>query len=825
MKILTKKLLSVLLVISIIALSGMCAINSYALTDAENIKFGVMSDLHFHSVETGVDTNLEIMLNYYKEQNVDAVLVTGDVADGALPEQYAKFNAIWDKVFTENAPQKLVIMGNHEFGKAYYHEETIEDAYNNYLNAYGYSEINFNKAVNGYHFIGINSESASVDGKYTSTTLDWLKTQIDNAVAENATAPIFVACHQPLPETTYGSTQGTSGTAALKALLKDYPNVVYFSGHSHRPIENEKCIWQGDFTAIDCTSLQYVSLEPDFNPNDAYEAQGALLVSVDTETNKMTVERKRIDKTNNSVKDAKTSFVLNLPLQKSTFNYTDDRIDLRTAPVFAEDSEISVSEVSGTSATITFPSASHGDYVQGYKISFINNNTNVADYSETYVSDFYIDYTNMKPIQTVTANGLSPHTAYTVQAIAYDSFGLESTPISTTLETLDGNEIYSYYYEPYSYHTWADFSTLFNETEGVTFDSINMETGYNVLGDVTHFGVQRISGDEEGVLQYDFKDKYVTEFSANVILYDSFVNNYSADYIVSLSALQEASSEYIDVDTDFSSRTVFEENNKYSLATIVNLEPLPEKTVSVKLFVAPKTPKGFKAGGVGYTIMLDDISMTLLNANLIVDEIDNLDMMSSYSNITKTFTYTDDGKTHYIAMKENHDGQGIITYDIPNGKQAKSFSLDFLYLPAFFSKLKDIVSALAVINGSEVPLDISFVDKGLVAEDDNPNYNRNKVCVYCDEIPDMATKIILILDPFEKNYINYTAYLDTAYIFTENFPGDVNGDGVISIIDLVAIKKYLASNEYQIYFDNADLDNSGNITADDVTYLIGLLLK
>ena len=32
----------------------------------------------------------------------------------------------------------------------------------------------------------------------------------------------------------------------------------------------------------------------------------------------------------------------------------------------------------------------------------INNNTNVADYSETYVSDFYIDYTNMKPIQTVT---------------------------------------------------------------------------------------------------------------------------------------------------------------------------------------------------------------------------------------------------------------------------------------------------------------------------------------------------------------------------------------------------------------------------------------
>ena len=50
-----------------------------------------MSDLHFHDGTTGIDSNIYTMLNYYKEQNVDAILVLGDVANSAKETQFAKF--------------------------------------------------------------------------------------------------------------------------------------------------------------------------------------------------------------------------------------------------------------------------------------------------------------------------------------------------------------------------------------------------------------------------------------------------------------------------------------------------------------------------------------------------------------------------------------------------------------------------------------------------------------------------------------------------------------------------------------------------------------
>ena len=72
------------------------------------VKFGVMSDLHFHDGTTGIDSNIYTMLNYYKEQNVDAILVLGDVANSAKETQFAKFTTAWDAVFTDSktAPRR-----------------------------------------------------------------------------------------------------------------------------------------------------------------------------------------------------------------------------------------------------------------------------------------------------------------------------------------------------------------------------------------------------------------------------------------------------------------------------------------------------------------------------------------------------------------------------------------------------------------------------------------------------------------------------------------------------------------------------------------------
>lgn len=103
------------------------------------VKFGVMSDLHFHDGTTGIDSNIYTMLNYYKEQNVDAILVLGDggkQCQGNPVCQIHKrmgFGIYRCGIGTEAA----CVMGNHEYEKAYYKNETIKQAQQRYMTAYG----------------------------------------------------------------------------------------------------------------------------------------------------------------------------------------------------------------------------------------------------------------------------------------------------------------------------------------------------------------------------------------------------------------------------------------------------------------------------------------------------------------------------------------------------------------------------------------------------------------------------------------------------------------------------------------------------------------
>lgn len=410
----------------------------------EDLKFGVISDLHISSkMETGADTHTVTMLEYFKKQNVDAVLITGDVATTGLEEEYQKFNDIWDSVFTDPAaaPEKIVMTGNHEFEQAYYGRETVEDVYRKYMEAYGYDSINRNVVVGGYHFITLTSESAAVDGQYTQVTTDWLKEQLDAAVAENPYQPIFVSAHQSLPNTTYGSTWGATKTQALYDLLKNCPQVVYFAGHSHYPTENERSIYQKDFTCIDVTSLQYSNNETG-SAVDAYSVQGGLLVSVEGANRQVVVDRLRVrgDAGNEYAEKVKQPWKLPLPLAKKTFAYTDARKDQREAPTFAADAAVTVSDVTINSLTVTFPSATHDDYVQGYTVYIKEKASGEEMTSKYFISDFYHDLDSMAETQKTEISGLLPNMEYIVEVTAVESFGLESKPITAEFSTLPVTE-------------------------------------------------------------------------------------------------------------------------------------------------------------------------------------------------------------------------------------------------------------------------------------------------------------------------------------------------------------------------------------------------
>ena len=440
MKTLLNRVLVTLLVLSLLLSAAPQLFGTLALATGDSdevyqdMKIGVMSDLHFQVAQGTAEASVPTMLEQFKADNVDIVMITGDIGYACEDVEYEKFWTAWNSVFPdeETAPKLLVVSGNHEFDRVVFKKETLEVAQDRFMTVFGLEEMNQHMVVNGYHFIGLNSEDGSTDGLYTEVTTDWLKAQLDIAVADNPNLPIFVTAHQTLPNTTFGSEWGSSKTAALYEVLKDYPQVVYFAGHSHYASESERSIHQEHFTCVDLTSMNYLSLE---DGNYGYQSQGALLVTVNGADKQIVIDRYKIDhgEEGDSVVKIKEPWTLNLPLNPEEFTYTDARAESRTAPTFAEGSAVTVSDVTFAAAKIAFPAATHDDYVHNYNVRVKLGDTVVVE--KMINGDFYLKEEAQKTAWTCKVEGLEPDTTYTVEVTAEESFGKESQPLTAEFTT------------------------------------------------------------------------------------------------------------------------------------------------------------------------------------------------------------------------------------------------------------------------------------------------------------------------------------------------------------------------------------------------------
>ena len=440
MKTLLNRVLVTLLVLSLLLSAAPQLFSTLALATGDSdevyqdMKIGVMSDLHFQVAQGTAEASVPTMLEQFKADNVDIVMITGDIGYACEDVEYEKFWTAWNSVFPdeETAPKLLVVSGNHEYDRVVFGKETLEVAQDRFMTVFGLEEMNQHMVVNGYHFIGLNSEDGSTHGLYTEVTTDWLKAQLDIAVADNPNLPIFVTAHQTLPNTTFGSEWGSSKTAALYEVLKDYPQVVYFAGHSHYASESERSIHQEHFTCVDLTSMNYLSLE---DGNYGYQSQGALLVTVNGADKQIVIDRYKIEhgEEGDSVVKIKEPWTLNLPLNPEEFTYTDARAESRTAPTFAEGSAVTVSDVTFAAAKIAFPAATHDDYVHNYNVRVKLGDTVVVE--KMINGDFYLKEEAQKTTWTCKVEGLEPDTTYTVEVTAEESFGKESQPLTAEFTT------------------------------------------------------------------------------------------------------------------------------------------------------------------------------------------------------------------------------------------------------------------------------------------------------------------------------------------------------------------------------------------------------
>ena len=235
------------------------------LAGRPSLRFGVVSDIHVTTPESCA--MFEKALRYFKSRGVDAVMVSGDLADWGIKSSLEYVKATWDRVFAGTGVVPLFCTGNHDFEGWHYGDMTLD------MHAHGYSEDEalvrlglpseweriFGekyapirvRTVKGYDFISSEWDSF---GKFP----EWMAA---NGARFRGTKPFFYFQHPPAKGTTRDG-DGWADKGAAHAALKGFPNAVSFTGHSHRPFNDELSIWQKEFTAFATPSLSYASFPP-----------------------------------------------------------------------------------------------------------------------------------------------------------------------------------------------------------------------------------------------------------------------------------------------------------------------------------------------------------------------------------------------------------------------------------------------------------------------------------------------------------------------------------------------------------------------------------
>ena len=252
--------------------------------DRPNLTLGVISDTHIGSRESAI--TLERTLKFFRDRKVDAVVCCGDLSDWGLLSGLKYIAEAWERAFpngkgAEGRPvQKLFCTGNHDYEGWWYGDMTAE------MHALGYDEDEAlsklgmkkcweevfqeefapvrKRTVNGFDFI--SGEWYGYDeAPGFNLAPDWIKTHVSEI---DTSKPFFYFMHPPLSGTTVDSYESKL-CRAVTDVLSPYPYAVSFNGHTHWTLNDERCIWQGAFTAVSVPSLSVTGvMDGDENGGD-----------------------------------------------------------------------------------------------------------------------------------------------------------------------------------------------------------------------------------------------------------------------------------------------------------------------------------------------------------------------------------------------------------------------------------------------------------------------------------------------------------------------------------------------------------------------------
>ncbi|MBR3835881.1 MAG: metallophosphoesterase [Clostridia bacterium] len=357
--------------------------------------------------------------NYKK---LDGVIFAGDTTDDGLQSSFCAFKAAVDSVIKPETQVMPLLAQAHDGGT--YDYKSLD--YFKLL--HGVDATDNHYVINGYHFITMSR--AYVDGvRYADYQREWLKAELDKAVADDPTKPVFFAQHEHVDNTVYGSSDFEGwDDEFFKDIFMQYPQLVHFSGHSHYPLNDPRSLWQGEFTAIGTGSLYYVELTVEdvrtMHPDGYRDEVQYWVVEVDADSR---VRLIGIDLVEEKIL---VEYILDNPADPANRDYTPEKQEARsTAPVFAKDAKVEAKTSFGiTSLTFDSAKSADGAPVYLYRINVVDEDGTEV-YNDWLLPKYYsatVDATNTVKLGVIGKGD------YTATITAETVYGVKSVAITHT---------------------------------------------------------------------------------------------------------------------------------------------------------------------------------------------------------------------------------------------------------------------------------------------------------------------------------------------------------------------------------------------------------
>lgn len=413
------------------------------------LKFVAMSDVHIGSRGTADPR----YLNYFDTiesifSKPDAILSIGDMINdngNDKPNDHVMVREVFQNNLTRknwtDIPVRMAI-GNHDATVAKVKEHYPTEWFTSQPNGY------YESVIGGYHFFFLNGNNYNWD----ASQRNWLKGRLAElaAIPENKNKPIFIGVHQPVSGTVMDGLQASNPN--LYADLKDYPQAIVLSGHSHFNINDERSIHQKDFTSINLGSMSYVESERGYMQSTEkglvgrFEMPISQAQFIEVYEDRVEVDRITMNADSGDVYDdwqpvppytsqavsAGKKWVIELKGNtneeiKSNFKYTTRN---KTSPVFSGPIEVATSD---DVPVLRFTQAKDDQNTHHYEVNLLEQRSGAVVKSLKVLSDFYFSPIPNK--MSIKLEGLEPATPYTVLVTAVDSYGNRSATLQQSFKT------------------------------------------------------------------------------------------------------------------------------------------------------------------------------------------------------------------------------------------------------------------------------------------------------------------------------------------------------------------------------------------------------